>query len=227
MKVTVLAALSTATSGQNVTTDVAGASCSKYTLLTGLPVFHIMHTSAPAGLTNKNAGTANGEMEFIFGDAAKAPPHGLPRGCERYYDDGVIELAWVSVTGFGPYEYCTHAEGTTTYTCSYKGNAHKPGADGLHPGLEDWGGQSRWMSFPAAGEGKYWKDESPTCPRVRLPAAKTIQAVAKALGCSCDRQSQCDQCASCVQKRSRDDQRKAFNQMFGIVQHIQDQDVVV
>merc|ERR1719235_1825029 len=107
-------------------------------------------------------------MGFIFGTWKLAPDgerwsgdmDTRTRGCDRYFDNGVVELVHVSISGWNTYLLCNHPPDSAVYTCDY--DPHKkrpPGANRLQPGLkaEEYTG-GRWYSFPKAGERKYWKD---------------------------------------------------------------------
>jgi len=188
-------------------------------------VFHIMSSAATSGIAEKNGASKRGDIGFIFGTSIVAPDGETikgegdtrTRGCDRYFEDGVMELLHVSHSGFNTYLLCNqNPPGSGKYTCEH--DPHKPvpsGANKMQPGMktEAYTG-GRWYSFPKAGEGKHWKDEKAVCPRVRMPAKKLIKSMCQACGVPITQVSECGKCGKCIRNMKTSAKKKAWEQAF-------------
>merc|ERR1719498_1257236 len=97
-----------------------------------LKVFHVMD-GGTSGLSEKNAATAQYDLYFI-----------ATQRCERYWSNGVVEMATVKVDKWGPYARCNHPDGSNVYTC--EGSSPYAGLDA----------QIGRYSFPARGKNVHW-----------------------------------------------------------------------
>merc|ERR1719203_1129909 len=83
-----------------------------------LEVYHIVPAGATAGVSEKNAGDARGDLDFIFGGALRAA------GMKQYYDSGFVEVVHVSVDEWGQYMMCNHATDPSVYKCMFSSSSH-------------------------------------------------------------------------------------------------------
>jgi len=197
-------------------------SCTKGKFSEIVRVFHILDKSAPHGISEMNAGNPRGDMGFIFGTDSDT----RARGCKAYFDNGKIELIYVSVKKWGVYQLCNHAPGSMTYHCQFDPHKPKPSADPSLPGKEkDAHTGGWWYSFPAKGLGKSWNDESdfhqspsPECSGHYISAGAMIKYIGATAGChNCDSASKCVDCGACIRKKmSVDKMVDTWNAVFGI-----------
>jgi len=163
-----------------------------------LNVWHIMSSTTPSGLANRNAADVLGDFTFIFG--AKESESN-PRGVQQYYH-GVIEMRQVSVSSWGDYLQCNHPSGSTTYTCKCP-KAHSGKCDMHRAGKEKNSHTDGhvWYSFPKAGEGKYWSYvNGKGSDSIIVDASCVIKKLASAAGCAgqCDDPKNAKKCTACV-----------------------------
>jgi len=157
-------------------------------------VFNIRSASAPSGVTNKNAGDVQGDLNFIFGSPGESGASA--RGCYRYYNSGIVSRNYVTIFDpMGAYQHCNH-DSRGKYTC----DGNTPNAGYQH----DTHTGGFWYSFPSSGEGKYWSltDYFGHVVAQDIEASQMIQSIGKAARCDCSSISvsrdSCSSCAKCV-----------------------------
>lgn len=189
--------------------------CNTFTFKDHVRVYHIMDATADRGMKNKNGANSVGDMTFMFGGKGSGP-----RGCERYFNGGVVEAVWVSVSDWGGYQQCNHVN--NVYSCVFSNrippppagtSPDKPGKDG------DDNSGGIWYSFPTKGENKWWRDESNrndgTCKRITVPANQVLQSLGASVGCDCSSINKCTSCGECMTKKSVAAKRQAWTKIFG------------